>query len=638
MTDAPRYQVHSSYIWLGGVQAALSILVALFAITFGFALDRDMRSIIMNNSAAVPLLVAGVLALFLVIAGLLTLLQYFSYKHLWYELGPNEFSLYSGILSKKRVHVPYQRVQSVNQRATLIQRFAGVCTVHIDTAGGAQNKAITVPYLRKADAEWLRTQLFACKQAVLNGQEVLINQAARVVAGAGTVALGYATPNLAPPTGQPVLDSSAPVPVTTVTAQASTTPYAGGAGNVLDAPAELMSDLRGVFGGAEMDLGAVSYSHRLTNKELVFTGMSNSAGVAAAIITVLATIGGLVFTVFGAFLGEQIGNRGAAIITDLAAKGLIPLIAGPLIVLIAVIYGASILGTCVVYGGFTARRRGSRIEVEHGILQHRFDGVDIDRVQSVIIRQSFIRRLIGYCEVSLGKIDALTAEQQQNQNQGVPQRGLVVHPFVKTSRVPEVLAGLVPEFADVPAEAEALKLPPLALRRALLRRCIVQGNGFWIAVTIAVAHLCFNLFMQSEPVALAIINAVAVALYVLCLLIVVLDGIAAVLWFRRSSFAYNKRFMQVTNGGFATETVSFPRKKIQFGYIRSNPFQRASKVMTINARTAAGVGGTTVSLKDARKEDAEAWLTWLLPQSKAKAASSAMPAPSGSPVAPPAHP
>ena len=41
------------------------------------------------------------------IVGLTALIQTLSYKHLYYELGPDEFNLYSGIFNKKRVHVPY---------------------------------------------------------------------------------------------------------------------------------------------------------------------------------------------------------------------------------------------------------------------------------------------------------------------------------------------------------------------------------------------------------------------------------------------------------------------------------------------------------------------------------------------------
>ena len=100
------------------------------------------------------MLVIGAIVLGLVlIIGLVALFQWLSYKHLYYIMGPEEFNLYSGIFNKKRVHVPYQRIQSVDQRASLLQRVFGVCTVSIDTAGGSNNKAVQVPYVQKSQAE-----------------------------------------------------------------------------------------------------------------------------------------------------------------------------------------------------------------------------------------------------------------------------------------------------------------------------------------------------------------------------------------------------------------------------------------------------------------------------------------------------
>ena len=187
--------------------------------------------------------------------------------------------------------------------------------------------------------------------------------------------------------------------------------------------------------------------------------------------------------------------------------------------------------------------------MEYGLLQHTFQGIDIDRVQSVVVKQSFIRRLLGYCELSLGKIDAATGEDSSNKQNTLANQGIIIHPFVKMNRVPEILAGLVPEFSDLPQEAKPVA--KVALRRAVLRR----GSGF----------------------------------------------------------AYNEHFMQVSNGGLSRETVSFPRQKIQFGCTKSNPLQRRAGTDTLLATTAAGSGGTTTTLIDASHADAMAWLDWLKP-------------------------
>lgn len=594
--EPPRHHVHHSYIWLGSIQAGAAmffvVLVSGFSGFVGALADGET----IGDDLPLLMLVIGAIVLGLVlIIGLVALFQWLSYKHLYYIIGPEEFNLYSGIFNKKRVHVPYQRIQSVDQRASLLQRVFGVCTVSIDTAGGSNNKAVQVPYVQKSQAEQLRTELFARKQYATAVQEGMAPQEAAVAVAAAS---GVVLPQ-AGAAGQAAVAGSA-----------GQAPH-----NVLDAPAEIWTDVRGVFGGSAVDTGKVTYEYGLTNKELLFTGLSNNT---AFVLVILGILGG----------AAQFASQMAPVLTGMVDPlvGQFMLLSGQLfggnlvaagvalvLVIAAVMWLLSIVGSAISFGGFRACRRDNRIEVERGLLQHQFQGVSVDRVQSVIVKQSFIRRLLGYCELSLGKIDA-AAESSDEQQKSLSQ-GLVVHPFVKMSRVPEILAGLVPEFAGVPVESTPVA--PVALRRALIRRGIIQGTGLWLAVIIAIGQLCSNAFIVPDGdgvIALFYINTGAFIGYALCLVLFVLDLVGAVLWFRGSGFAYNEHFMQVSNGGFARETVSFPRKKIQFGYTKTNPFQRRARTATVSARTAAGVGGTTIRLIDVCEEDARSWLDWLKPR------------------------
>ena len=194
---------------------------------------------------------------------------------------------------------------------------------------------------------------------------------------------------------------------------------------------------------------------------------------------------------------------------------------------------------------------------------------------------------------------------------------LVVHPFVKVDRVPEIVAGLVPEFADMPTERR--RVPKVALRRALVRRTVIQGWGLWCAVALALLHVgvIFGIgaygddFMSAGE--LFWFDRIALVGYVACAVAEVLAAMGAVLWARSSWFSFNRRFMQVENGGLGSVSVCLPREKIQFGFSKSNPLQRRAKVATITARTAAGLQGTSTRLIDACEEDAAAWLAWLVP-------------------------
>lgn len=591
-----RYHVHHSYIWLGSIRMLFIILAFMFFSTLSSlsgvleGADRARESGILSSVG----IGIAVIVVFVLIVGIVSLYQWFSYRHLYYELGGEEFNLYSGILNKKRVHVPYQRVQSVNQSATLVQRVFGVCTVHIDTAGGASNKAVVVPYIQKGQAEQLRTELFARKHYAVIQQS-----------GIDPAAVQHA----AVPVSGTVPDS--------VQVPSALTGMPGQPANILDAPAEIWQDLRGVFGGAAISTGRVTYEYGLTNKELVLTGLSNNTAFVLIVIGVLGAISQFISSIGSIFFGHEEELAGQVVATGSRLFGGDLLTAGIVVVVgaVAFMWLVSIIATCISYGGFRACRRDNRIEVEHGLLQHRFQGVDIDRVQSVIVKQSFIRRIFGYCELSLGKIDAMS-DSSEEQRQSMSQQGLIVHPFVKMNRVPDILAGLVPEFADVPVQNTPVA--PVALRRALIRRCIIQGVGFWLAVIVVIGQIVANTVidpsMNSYTSVLFYINTGAVIAYALSIVLLAFDAAAAVLWFRASGFAYNEHFMQVSNGGLSRETISFPRKKIQFGYTKTNPFQRHAGTVTVNARTAAGVIGTTIRLIDVCEKDAMAWLDWLKPR------------------------
>ena len=617
-TDQPvRHHVHHSYIWLESVRTlvivAVAVVVANFSTIIGLVTDGDLDGFPVGMALA---LVAGAsLVLILLVFGIVAVSRWVGYKHLYFIVGPNEFTLCSGVFNKKQVHVPYQRVQSVDQRATLLQRIFGVCTVSIDTAGGASNKAVVVPYVTKQQAEWLRAELY-------NRKNYLAMGAAGVAAGAGVAGGLQAAPAGTPGAGNPAVGSPAgagAVPGTPVAPAA--TP-----GNVLDLGAQAWNEVGGLFAGAAVNTGRVSYEYGLTNKELFLTGLSGSTSAGLILLGLIVGALQLVGNAFELF-GDAANSMVASAVSYAGSQAMGAFVGIAAVIFLGVVlvmWLLSALGTCVSYGGFKARRRDNRIEVEYGLLKHTFQGVAVDRVQSVSINQTFIRRLLGYCEISLGKIDAADGENT-NETQGTNEllnKGLVVHPFVKVSRVPEILAGLIPEFADLPQDAKPVA--KVALRRALIRRGIVQGGGFWCAVFAAIFAAVLAavgaaaelglLYLDSDDLFLmAMGSAIVTGLFVLAAILFVIDIIGAVLWARESSFAFNRCFMQVSNGGLSRTTISFPRQKIQFGCARSNPLQRRAGTRTLLATTAAGQGGTTTTLVDVSVEDAAAWLDWLKP-------------------------
>lgn len=571
-----KHRVHHSYIWLSVVRTT-AILLFFFLVSSASSiasLISELSDSFGDPEESAVLLIASLLCIgaVILIAAIVFLCYWLSYKNLYYVITADEFNLYKGVINKTRVHVPYNKIQSVDQKATLLQRIVGVRTLYIDTAGGSNNKSIIVPYLTKHDAEWLRSELFARK----------------------SIALGEKTDT------------------PSINAPQQT--------NVLDVGQKMWDDIGGVFAGESYVDASASFEYGLTNKELVLAGLSNRTSFILILFGIILALS----QVFGTFLDifpdqedvfdSVVSDAGSAMM----GMGILAL-ASLLIGILIVVWIIGIIGTCIGYGGFKATRRANRIEVQYGLLQHTFQGVDVDRVQAVIVKESFIRRIFGYCEISLAKVDA--ASEGDSSNQKMPSEGIVVHPFVKLSKVPEILKGLIPEFAYSPSEEH--KVAPVALRRAIIRRCIIQGPGFWIAVFTLIFQICIAPLFATDPLMIddeivyvyGFFDAMCAFLYSVAIVVTILNLIGAILWARGSSFSYDRRFTQVVNGGYSTTTTTIPKRKIQFGDERTNPLQRLAKTATLNIRTAAGIGGTTVTLIDAASKDVENWLVWLEPRS-----------------------
>ena len=107
-------------------------------------------------------------ALFLIVVG--AVWSKLSYHYYRYELTEDGFRKESGVISKKYVTIPYERIQNVDIYRGLIARILGLSDLNIQTAGasavvtrkggamsaGAEGR---LPGVSKEDAELLRDEL-----------------------------------------------------------------------------------------------------------------------------------------------------------------------------------------------------------------------------------------------------------------------------------------------------------------------------------------------------------------------------------------------------------------------------------------------------------------------------------------------
>lgn len=611
MDQPEHHPLHHSYIWLSPLRALPYIFAGVLA--SGFSALRGISEMLGSSELAVPVAFVLVLVLTLLIAGIAVGYSALAYRYKWYEFGMSEFTYCSGILSKKRTHVPYQKVQSVNEKMSLLQRLVGVCSVTIDTAGGADNKALVLPYIEKSAAERIRRELFMRKNLMAQG----LDPASVETHMRQMSAQMNADPSVM--NGVP----GAPIPPWELQAhqvrKAESNATSSTEGNVLDAPAFIADDFRGVFAKDVVDTGEVTCEYGLNNKELLLSALSGKTSFALALLLVVSSIASVVSGLVdvGLFSDESVVYEVAweAMQDAIVHAGIITslLFAGILLI----IWLLSMVGSCLSFAGFRSRRRGDRIEVERGLITHMFTGMDVERIQSIHIHQTFFQRLLKCCSIAYGRVGAMEQQSDSSQASSIQDR-IIVHPFLPLSRVDEVISGLTPEYADLPLADK--RVDRKALRRGLTRRVVWQGLGFWLAATVVICWVLFSLFSSYEVYSeLGIFGTrqvmfiVAGSVLVLAVVIAVFEAIGAVMWYRRSSFGWDRRGLTLVNGGFSIDTVTIPRVKIQSAAIRTNPLQRHAHVATVRVKTAAGIGSTRHRLIDVSEADAATWLAWARP-------------------------
>ena len=563
-----RHSLHHCYIWLGALRAAPVIFICGFSSLPGLTKLAEALGFISVNAffAAVLLLLAFTVLICAVVMGA----RAWTYRYTWYEFDETEFSFYSGILNKRRTHVPYSKIQSVNERASLLQRLAGVRTVNIDTAGGASNKALVISYVERSAAEYLRRELFRRKHIEGEGERV-------AAVAPGSLA---------------------------------------GQGNVLDAAAAVMDDIRGVFAKDAVNTGVVTCEYRLGNKELLLSALCGRASFGLALATVMAA---LVVMATLAILAVLVDSATFFAATGVPKSDLMltcELTGSLLLLCLAMTWVTYLVGVCLSYGGFQARRRGGRIEVERGLITHVFNGIDVDRIQSVHIHQTFFQRLMRCCSVSYGRIGVASGEESSSSSPQSETDKLVVHPFLPIAEAWNVVQGLTPEYAHAPVASTPM--PKVALRRAITRRAMLKGVGFWLAVVLLL--LCAAVFAADATAARGhaqiggLVAAMLIPGLLLCAAIAAIEVVGAFLWHRRSAFGFDGSGTIVVNGGYSTDTVIVPRKKMQYACLRTNPLQRHAGVATVLVCTAAGVRGRDERLIDVPIAEASAWLDWAQPE------------------------
>ena len=215
------------------------------------------------------------------------------------------------------MHIPFAKVQSIDYVAPIIARLLGIVNLKIETAGGAINKGVEIPALKLSTAEAFRAEVFKRKREEQS-------QLTRV---------------LEPTQGPVSLHAESFYEQVTQTA----------------------SDFRGVLAGNYDEAAPIEYEYGLSIKELLLSALANNRTwlMALVLIGIMSQISEAL-----SFIGasEQIEETAVWVWAEF---GIIAAMLAT-ISMIVLLWLLSVAAALLSYGGFKARRRGGRIEVERG--------------------------------------------------------------------------------------------------------------------------------------------------------------------------------------------------------------------------------------------------------------------------------
>ncbi|MEP7103301.1 MAG: PH domain-containing protein [Candidatus Dojkabacteria bacterium] len=163
-------KLHPNSIWLFFIQNLVgcffaSFFLAIFSLSWTIGLFEDSST--KNGIVVTMLLICSIVFILIVILSyVFAVLSYNNYK---YELKEDGFYKESGVITKKYVTIPYERIQNIDIYRGILARILGLSDLQIQTAGmsavytnkGAYgvNAEGRLPGLSEQDAKEIRDEL-----------------------------------------------------------------------------------------------------------------------------------------------------------------------------------------------------------------------------------------------------------------------------------------------------------------------------------------------------------------------------------------------------------------------------------------------------------------------------------------------
>ncbi len=588
------------------VKSAFSIVVALFF--FMLFQGTQMVAAIFTGGfefGSLTGFVAILAILGIVIFVLLLILGsiFLSWRVTTWQLTDKGLRLRRGVLFKRDLTIPYERINAINTHADVVYRLLGLVALKVETAADDTFSNMQVDGMKRADAELLRSEIFKRRQVALAddkqdlGESLVTTESGDVVITDPLIAealgvsvgepmpqsllerIGAANPVTMSGTGMPIAPGETTVPQQDFAHSVS----------------EMSESFRGVFAGDAVVEEPVEAEYTLSVRELVLAGLAN-ASIAPIFVAIIGFVSQL-----PAFLlptSEQF-----EFLQRFAMSNTVIVIVMSLVVAV-LIWAGSVAASVLGYGGFTLKKRGRRLEIGRGLVSQTQNMIDLNRVQFISINRGFIMKLLGYATITAHTIQSASISSDDESNTF----GIIVHPFIKYDEVEGLLNRMMPDFADIHGIPQE-RIARVAVRRNVIRTLLTGWLPVIVPLTIAHVVLMRAGFL---PIAgfMPWSELFHWTVLVVLLVILVFSITLSVLSGRNARVGHDEKRYGITTGALGRRSAYFVRNKIQNLVLDQNPFQRRLGIYTFRVTTATDDSQSLLALRDITQEQADELVEW----------------------------
>ncbi len=309
--------------------------------------------------------------------------------------------------------------------------------------------------------------------------------------------------------------------------------------------------------------------HKLKRGELLLMSMTSGAlGAFLAIIFAILNIIGTQFIVesYIDYFGTLFQNSMIA----LSVSAIFFVVVG---------YTIGVIILYIKYHDYTLYKKDDDLAVEYGLLEKKHKSVNINRVQNIIIRDSLLRRMIGYYSLSV----TITSDTFESEGANST---VEIMPFIKRETLYEIIEEILPNYDVIKPEGS---VPLRGYRRYFQVSTVVL-----IVLTAAVQYYLLDWAWMLGLAALVITTAA---------------GIYAA---RNNGYAIRGNEINMLTTGFLTRShFVIKHDKVIEGQITENPFLIRSRLANISVTTAAGIVGSTAKVRFIDKRDIGIIWEWI---------------------------